>query len=308
MNSEDIKILIKKVLDGNGTSKEIELLEKFEKTVVENNKATIFADDNQKKIVQKSIYKKVKRHIRPNQFFGLRIAASIALLVGIGYATMNWIYHSKQIMLSNNTKTSKEITLPDGSVVQLNVNSKITYDNTFNTKERNISLEGEAFFKVSKNKQKPFIIKTGSLNTKVVGTQFNIKQDLEDVCVTVVEGQVKVYHDLDTVSLTINEQAVFNLKTKLLVEQEVNAGLFNTWFKKTIVLESVKLEEVTKLIEQLYSTKVVFRSPELKSTTLSLTFQKNESIEHLINTINLISEVKLTINKTNGTIEIEKLK
>ena len=306
MEKEKLKIIIKKVLEGKASQTEIELLEKFENFFMEKNKTKVFKNKRHKSKIHQIIYRNIKSRMDSSQFTWLRIAASIAIFISVGYVITNWNHH--QIIISNNTQHAKQVILPDGSIVELNKDSRITYDDTFNHQQRNVKLKGEAFFKVTKNKKKPFVIKTGDLKTKVVGTQFNIKEMPDDILVTVTEGKVEVYHNQDTIALTINEQAIFNIKTKSLIEKEVKASFFNVWFKETVVLESVKLVELANLIEQLYKVKIVFVSPEVKSTILSLTFEKGESLENIINTINLISEVKLTKNKTNGIIEIDKIR
>lgn len=87
-----------------------------------------------------------------------------------------------------------KITFPDGSIVWLNAGSKVKYDSNFAKASRKVELTGEGYFEVSKNKELPFVVSTGKLSVKVLGTKFNLKSYEEDseLKVTLKEGAVKV--------------------------------------------------------------------------------------------------------------------
>lgn len=142
-------------------------------------------------------------------------------------------------ILFNTIETPKggkyQIILPDGSKVWLNSVSSLRFPAIFNGKERNVELIGEAFFEVSKNTDKPFIVKTNNMNVFVTGTQFNVMaySDENYSATTLVEGSVQVSNLTSNVVLKPGEQVVSNEGAKLSkstvdVEQSIawKNGLF----------------------------------------------------------------------------------
>ena len=121
-----------------------------------------------------------------------------------------------------------EIGLPDGSTVWLNAGSKIKYMNVFNIDNREIQLNGEAYFKVAKNADLPFDVKTGDLDIQALGTEFNVKSyDDEDIIeTTLVEGKIAIKQGRkkkETIYLEPNQQAVYMKYNKNLTVNDMNA-------------------------------------------------------------------------------------
>ena len=108
--------------------------------------------------------------------------------------------------------------LPDGTLVWLNAGSKIVYSQGFGVDDRNLSLEGEGYFEVTKNEKIPFVVETRELNLKVLGTKFNFKNYPEDeeVTVNLMEGKVALQNELKKMPalyLTPREKMVLNKRT-----------------------------------------------------------------------------------------------
>ena len=133
----------------------------------------------------------------------LSAAAIILLLCGVSSLFFLWqsersasemVEEYKEYVVEVPDGAKSKITFPDGSVVWLNAGSKVTYDSNFARESRNVGLTGEGYFEVSKNKELPFVVNTGKLTVKVLGTKFNLKSYEEDseVKVTLKEGAVKV--------------------------------------------------------------------------------------------------------------------
>ena len=97
-------------------------------------------------------------------------------------------------IISTPNQVINEYTLPDGSVVALNSNSKLVFPKQFNGDTREVTIEGEAFFDVKPNPEKPFIINAGKAQIKVVGTSFNVSAypETETLEVVVKTGKVQV--------------------------------------------------------------------------------------------------------------------
>ncbi|MEM1138211.1 MAG: FecR domain-containing protein, partial [Bacteroidota bacterium] len=161
------------------------------------------------------LQKEIKSHSHekektlPNRasYFGgymLKVAASLLFIIAAWWSftyyvqldknTTSEILSSKTIEKYNPAGRKSTIKLPDGSIIKLNSESSIKFPERFTTNTREIELKGEAFLEITKDPSKPFIVKTGNIRTKVLGTSFNIKAipDTETVKIALVEGAVQV--------------------------------------------------------------------------------------------------------------------
>lgn len=310
MKFEDFKKIISKQQKNALTEREEKLLFSFEKKRYQSNRAKTFKSRMHQYDVKNSIQRNIDNALdkRDNKIW-LKAVATIAILLGISlvFFTQTGKIFVQSVTVANISQDFKEVKLPDGSVITLNKDSKITYKEDFNEDNRDITLKGEAYFEVSKNKDLPFIVSTGELQTRVVGTAFNIKSGDEDINVTVSEGLVKVYHLKDTLSIKPNEQAIYSIGGESLTKKEVNPMLYSYWFKSDIDLHAVTLSELEDVFKGVYNYRFVYKNKSLKMRKMSLSFNRNESIEQLIDKINLINEVQF-IKQHNNMIEIQEVK
>ncbi|MGS2741017.1 FecR family protein [Sinomicrobium sp. M5D2P17] len=306
MTEKQFKKLLSRFLEGKATKQEIDDIEKFEDFMLNKNREKMI-NIRDKHVIVNEIYTGIKNRISPVRFSWTGIAASIVFLIGMGYGIFYLVGIPERVVVYNETSEPKEVILQDGSVITLNRNSRIVYTDEFGKADRKVELTGEAFFKVAKDPLKPFLIKTGELNTRVVGTRFNIKENNRSVSVTVSEGKVKVYHAKDTVNLTAGRQGVYKLKSGELEEKEVNASLYTLWQKDKIELNGVTIEDLCIVLHALYDMEMVFEDRESKKVLIAITLNKNEKPEDIISRVNLINEVKLTKTQ-NNMIMVEKSK
>lgn len=154
-----------------------------------------------------------------------------------------------------------QITLPDGTNVILNHGSEITYPKKFKGHNRMVSLQGEAFFDVTPNKEMPFIIRTEKAVVKVLGTSFNVYayENKNTVEVTVKTGRVELINDIsktegsEKIMLLPGDKGTFNKTTGLL--DKLSAKNLNSfsWITHEIVFELATLKEVISTLENIYS-------------------------------------------------------
>lgn len=180
-----------------------------------------------------------------------------------------------------NTKTSQErITLPDGSNIILEPQSSIRFSSYFNTSVREIYLEGEGFFEVTHNAQKPFIVYANEVTTKVLGTSFTIKAFREDktVSVAVKTGRVAVFansgnkpDEKKEIILTPNQQIVFNKNEEKILRRIVEAPqpLLPPEEIKRMYFEEAPLKKIVEAIEKIYGVDIVFEEDLFSSCTLT---------------------------------------
>lgn len=249
----------------------------------------------------------------------LRIAASVTLILGLGWWFMgkskisnvnfeNITSTEQKATHSNNGKKSIVFELADGSKITLEPNSELRYGNEFGEEKREVFLTGEAFFDVKKDNQRPFLIYTGKLVTKVVGTSFRIKayEKDNDISVSVRTGKVTVYRQdsksknsksLSTeIVLIPNQKAVFEKDQELLVKTLVDKPIqINDSPKNTsLVFEETKISEVFNSLEGIYGVKIGFDKEVFNKCSVTANFQ-NETLYQKLDLICEIIQAKYEI-------------
>lgn len=207
------------------------------------------------------------------------------------------------------TQRGEQVTLnlSDGSIITLSGNSKLEYPKHFLSNKREVTLTGEAFFKVARDTSKPFIIHSNNYKTQVLGTSFNINAKQENnLLVSVNTGKVKVQSEKDTLAcvyLTKNEQALFS-KHKLLSRSSDNSADYSAWTQRTILLKNTTMAELKSILEDWYNVEITITDPTLKKETLSGKF-KNEPLETVLESIALIKHLNIE-NHDNKHISINR--
>lgn len=180
-----------------------------------------------------------------------------------------------------------KVTFPDGSIVWLNSESKIEYDSDFAKTSRNISLTGEGYFEINRNKILPFVVKTEKLSIKVLGTKFNLKSYEEDLDITVTlkEGSVEVKQlisDADPLTLRPNQQVTYQKSEDSMQVDSVDASSIEAWRDGAIVFDKVSLIDIAKELKRLYNRPVHIEDENLKHIIYYSDFKDNIPIEKVI--------------------------
>lgn len=234
-------------------------------------------------------------------------AALIIILFGIYQLLINPKSSLRNIQIASVEEVLND-SLPDGSKIALNTHTKITYPKKFTKNERRVKLEGEAFFKVEPNKEKPFIIETETGFIQVLGTSFNVKayknSELE---VIVTEGLVKVYtvdsetNDTSSILLKVGEKGKIStkFKTPVYVAENIPDEIF--WMDYTLIFNDTDLKKVFELLENYYNIEIEVSDKHINDCRLSTTFSNN-SIDDIIEVIVATFEFEYT--KENNTFTI----
>ena len=242
----------------------------------------------------------------------------------------------KQESLAQNTVSTRKgsksnIQLPDGSMAWLNADSKLTYNENFRGDFREVSLEGEAFFDVVKDKTRPFIIHTKTLDIRVLGTAFNVRayETEKNTQTALFRGSVEVsLHNNPEKKIVLkpNEKLVVNNKSlrfgtekdsknnnlaatdldikvsKVHFEAKDSSALETLWIKNKLVFDAESLEEVAQKIERWYDVRVIINGDnELKKTAYSGIFE-NETLSQLMEALTITGNFRYSIHKNVVTI------
>ncbi|MBX2842803.1 MAG: FecR family protein [Flammeovirgaceae bacterium] len=211
--------------------------------------------------------------------------AAAVLVMGIGLAiTLKMVYFSDDLVkISANGDEVRKIVLPDSSEVWLNKNSQISYSADFNLNNRVVNLKGEAFFDVKKAEGRRFTIYTGNSKTEVVGTSFNIKENVDNkVEVAVATGRVAFSpKDEDrTVFVLPGEKASVGI-SKDITKQKIENKNFRSWQNNQLTFNNVLLNQVFNTLEQHFAIDMNITSPTLLNCHYTGNF-KELSIEEVM--------------------------
>lgn len=200
--------------------------------------------------------------------------------------------------------------LPDGTIVWLNSNTKLTYDNLYNSKNRIVKLDGEAYFEVAKNEDIPFVVHANDMHIQAIGTAFNVKAYALDkeVSTTLVEGNVKVSVDTQDTFLSTNEKISYNRETRDLLKSTVyDASLMSVWRTGELFLQDESLEDISVLFERLYNIKILLDSDEIKRYRFTGVI-KNSSLNNIFEILSLTAPITYEIKNSTVIIRSNKLK
>jgi ferric-dicitrate binding protein FerR (iron transport regulator) len=241
-----------------------------------------------------------------------RIAAAILLpllFTGLGYYySENRFYqpHDKTIVHVNRGQKA-DLQLPDGTQIRLNSGSSLTYDNTYNKKERIVYLQGEAWFEVNRDKKKPFIVKTDAVSIEAVGTNFNVKAYPGDdsIITTLIEGCVRISNDSQSDLLAPNEQLAFSRHTGQFTKSILpDAGRNISWLNNQLAFDRERLEDIAKVLERMYNIHVKFASEDLKNIRFSGKI-KNNNLENVLQLIAFVSPIRYSMENDSTVVVIE---
>ena len=209
-----------------------------------------------------------RKQIDFNRFLKYAAILALALLLPFSYymGTRNNSDDSiTTISCAYGDKSS--IVLPDSSHVWLNSGSKLTFSSNFKS-GRKVSLEGEAFFSVSKDKHHPFQVKTADVNIEVLGTKFNLKAypDEKSVSTTLVEGSVNISSKYGSTLMKPDEKLVFDKASKKMVVQALTDTAPETeWKDGRFVFRNESLAELKPKLERWFDVDIVFGDELVKN-------------------------------------------
>lgn len=238
-----------------------------------------------------------------------RVAAAIlfaALLLVSGYEV--FYNPSATVAVLEITATDQVLntfTLPDGTLVTLNSDTKVFYPKKFGRKTREITIEGEAFFEVKPNKNKPFIIHAGKAQIKVLGTSFSVSAypDTKLVEVIVQTGKVQVMNKMtealqtDELILTPGDKGTLVYESKTLQKTTNHDPNFLAWKTRNLIFKATSLREVIGNLEKVYKVNIRLADPKLNDLLLTAQFN-NYPLDFILKVIE--TTFKIEVQEING--------
>ncbi len=267
--------------------------------------ATLFYDSIDEEMALKQIYSKVnikeKATAKVRKMNPVYTFAKIASMLIIGVLIAFWVTNRKQeILLSATESVLTDTLMPDGSQISLNKLSTLQYTNKFGTKDRLLSLSGEAYFSVKKNPQMPFIVDCGDLFVEVTGTSFSINNypSSDEIKVFVSSGRVKVYNDNSLVKLNPGDMATYDKKGKTLIKSYVGIESNNiSWMTQSLIFNDTPLQQVINDINKYYNVNIQLDVTDMSKCRLSAKFEK-ASLDSILEMICLSFGLELIKDET----------
>lgn len=363
------KDLVIKILSGNASIEEKEILKEW---LMQSDENMIYFNQikhtwqlssfSQKsyRFDTESAWKKtnprIKTGAKGKTVYGLsftfitRIAAFWILAFLLGGLAMYFVFQKTQMVPETTSNSINEIIaplgskskvyLPDGTLVWLNAGSKLCYSQAYNTRHRDVYLEGEAYFKVKKNPNKPFVVKTTEINVTAYGTSFNVKAypDESTITTTLVEGIVEIEGTNKTlkkfeISLKPNQTLTYIKKLSLsnisanstantkyknlspavqkskeavpvVIDKNIKTSLYTSWKDDKWIIEREPLNDLVVKLQRRFNVTFIYKSEALKKYKISGIIQK-ETLEQVLDILKLTAPLKYTIKKGVVTLEMD---
>lgn len=344
MDQENFHDIIARYLDGSASREEAEILLDWLKADKQNMKmfielkdlwlktGTLNKDDREteaallrfKKRVEYTYSSSNQRRITWMKYGNIAAVLIIAILTGALLLNRN---NAREDLRNTYTETiiplgqKGQVILADGTKISLNSGSKLRYPSNFNGTSREVFLEGEAYFDVAHNKEKPFLVHSGKLTVKVLGTVFNLKaySGENKIETTLISGSVKILEtnknqSTEVAILQPNQQAVYDRvngqisvnrfqeakPAKSAVPEKTDEPVYTPvskietvtmWKDQKLVFDDETLEQMAQKLTRWYGKKVHIESENLKVNRYSGKFIYNETIYQVLEIISLTTDL-----------------
>ncbi|MFZ4583235.1 MAG: FecR family protein [Paludibacter sp.] len=239
---------------------------------------------------------------RMNRFAAV-VIPFVIILSAVLYVFQPTVKSEKDFVVTVKQGNRAQVTLPDQSKVWMNSNSKLIYRNGENN-TREVKLIGEAFFKVVKDKSRPFIVSANNIQVEVLGTSFNVnaRQGSDIIETSLVEGSIKLTGSelSQDYLLKPNEKAIYSTMTKTIKIEATDNEVETAWKDNKFQFKSERFGIVVKRLEEWYGVKIISKCPNIENDLISGAF-KGENLETVLETFAIQYKIKYS-NKGDSVI------
>ncbi|MFV0593227.1 MAG: FecR family protein [Draconibacterium sp.] len=191
-----------------------------------------------------------------------------------------------------------KLELSDGTRVTINSGSVIKYPVNFPGQKREVQLTGEAFFEVTTDSLRPFIVHSGNIDVEVYGTSFNVNsfEEEENVTTTLVEGKVGVLSDVTSQKqeLCPGEQSVYSKSSLNMEKKQVNIKEYTSWKDGRFYFRNMPVSDITKILERWYDVDFEFNNNDIRSIRFNGNLKRCDNIQTILNKLSKTNEITFT--------------
>ena len=313
LSLSDFKELVSTVNDSSDQELEDFFFEEW-------NKFDTYPSLSQEKI--DSLYCHLHKKMKISPFYKItrhwgQIAASILLLFASGLTILYYIQHQElqtlaeqDVIVRSGDSGTSQVSLPDGTLVRLNANSSLTYQQNFGQNNRKVKLSGEGYFEVKKNTEKKFIVNTGYIDVTVLGTKFNLYayEDKDIIEMALVEGHVNVSTSqppYQTICVKPNEKVTYNKYDNKLNIEKTTTKIETAWLNKELVFREEKLENVFQCLSRKFRVKFSIDSSVSVDDVYTGAFD-DEKIEDILEVLKIHYGFNYTVKDGKINIRMNK--
>jgi transmembrane sensor len=320
MEKEHLSELLKKYVNGKCTPEEVKLIDLWFLSHEENPDDDRLVDSYERENLESKMFERIKANVKlgpdlqgvhetssgGKMWYRVAAAVVIMVLAGLGlyvYSQQGSFFDeeiiasvAKSSKVTNNTSRATLHTLSDGTVIMLQPNGSLEFPDMFPSDKREIVLTGEAFFDVMKDKNRPFIINTGDVTVRVLGTSFNVRayEGAKEITVAVKTGKVSVYakgDDVDAKKSAAKEEII------LTPNQEVVYNTVNENFSRKIVddpqiilekptlfameYDATPVAKIFQVVEENYGIDIVYDEEALSACSLTTSMSEEGLFERI---------------------------
>lgn len=277
------------------------------KSISDSSRRSFFSKEEVNEASWQRMLARIEKHQEKNSSLGksrtrdlwniyMRYAAVVILAIGLGWG-IHELSDSKYSYLAEEKTVYNEICVPkggrantvilsDGTRVVLNAATTFKYPASFNGENRQVYLNGEAYFEVTKNEKKPFVVKLKKQDITVLGTTFNVEayEDESYTAVTLLSGQVMLEafnefnESVECVLMKPNQCALTDNKSGSVSLSKVNTFLENAWINGEYKFKDVPLSSIIKRLENYYNVRIHLDDPRLYKIRYTGTFSLDQDI------------------------------
>lgn len=204
-------------------------------------------------------------------------------------------FHGKQI-----------VSLPDGSTVILNAESRLSYRENFGVEKREVIFVGEGYFDIVRDPERPFIVHTGQVNTTVLGTAFNLiaYEGQPEILVAVERGEVAVGDEEKVYDHILpEEQLVVNTRTLQVEKDRVDMDRVLAWKENFLILDDVTIQRATEMIGKRYDVEVSVENEKMKKCMINAAFLHGETLEQVLRVLCGVLQADFSVEEHTVTIQ-----
>lgn len=297
MTKEAFQKLLDKYFQGTVSQEEMALIKQFSDHFLEREVPAVFQSDADKEAVRQELLQRIQPLAakRSRSAVWWRIAAGVLLVIGLGFAVWQTVFRLQEpqwIELAAGAGERSQVTLSDGTTILLNARSRLKYPEHFGEDFREVKLSGEAFFNVTHQAEKPFVVSSEGVQTRVLGTRFNVKAyPTESAIVSLLSGAVAVNAASSAQRIKPGEQAVFDRDDATLLVQSFDSVRVLAWQDYSLWFDRSSFEDARQQIKQQYGLSITFEDPAFATYSISGHFDKMP-IDTLLQAITITKDLQ----------------
>lgn len=312
MTEQYIEELIRKYAQGTATTEEVQQLTDWYSSSPIGEVQWPSVGISEKEVVSRRILTRLQNAINPTpaviRFQWYKISAILFVFFGVATILIFLLKPSNGSFISVTNPSGKIqlVTLPDSSKVWLNASTILRYAASFRN-DRQVRLEGEAYFEVAHDAGHPFVIVAGDLNATVLGTSFNIKAFTADAStkISVISGRVKVTENSKEIGiLSASDELKFDRKTRTRTINRIDTNHVLAWKNGKLKFNGESFAEMAVVIEGWYGIQMKFADASIARCRYYLSVDNTVSIDSLLSIIEELAGIRYVFNKDKTIVTI----